>query len=276
MENHPERFVSPKVSTEYDVTRAKILIGDFLARFEEPCTADQLREILTVNETVIDYFTYTEAYEQMLANAMIELDESCCVRLTDAGKELVPELSELALKSLRDRALGSAQSYFSEKKNRRDTQVRLLEQDDAFGAMCECLDNGRLLMRLTLWSKDKELADFLRARMNADTVRLYCAVMDCILGARAKAEPAAEQTEYEQRLAAAAQMLAKQTAENDCSSSKTQSGFEVRCVCRVQQKVCELEISAPDEQQAQRICRRLSQDDTLLECIVACVLANRT
>ena len=100
--------------------------------------------------------------------------------------------------------------------------------------------------------------------------------MDCILGARAKAEPAAEQTEYEQRLAAAAQMLAKQTAENDCSSSKTQSGFEVRCVCRVQQKVCELEISAPDEQQAQRICRRLSQDDTLLECIVACVLANRT
>ena len=88
MENHPERFVSPKVSTEYDVTRAKILIGDFLARFEEPCTADQLREILTVNETVIDYFTYTEAYEQMLANA-----PACALQMRE--KSLFPSFPSL-------------------------------------------------------------------------------------------------------------------------------------------------------------------------------------
>lgn len=275
LENHAERFVSPKITKEYDVTRAKILIGDFLARFEEPCTADELREILTVNETVIDYFTYVQAYEQMLANAMIELDESGCVRLTQEGGQLVPELSELALKSLRDRALESAQSYFSEKKNQRDTQVRLLEQDDAFGALCECFDNGRLLMRLTLWSADKELADFLRARMNADTVRLYCAVMDCILGAKAEKQPAPEQSEYEKRLAGAAREYAKQSVQNVCSCKQAESGFEVKCECCAQQKLCELEISAPDEQQARSICQRLTHDSTLLESIVGCVLANR-
>lgn len=81
MQTHPERFIPQSRNTEFDVTRAKIIIGDFLARFEKPCTAVALREILTVNETVIAYFTYVQAYEQMLENAMIELDENGCVRL---------------------------------------------------------------------------------------------------------------------------------------------------------------------------------------------------
>ena len=278
MENHPERFVSPKVNTEFDVTRAKIIIGDFLARFEEPCTDSELREILTVNETVIDYFTFVEAYEQMLANKMIELDEKGFVKLTEQGQALVPELSELAMKSLRDRAVESGESYLRGKKTERDTQVSLLERGGAYGALCECYDNGRLLMRLILWTSDKELADFLRAKMNADTVRLYCAVMDCILGAQMKNTSSDEQTAYEQRLVCAAQELAQQNAENICTSRQTDGVFEVRCECVGQagQTLAELETGAPDSEQAEMICARLKQDKTLLDSILACVLANRT
>ena len=100
MEN-PERFFSPKVNTEFDAARAKIIIGDFLARYEEPCSAAELREILTVNDTVIAYFTYVEAYEQMLGNGMIEVDKNGCVRLTETGKQLISETG----RSLRRRAI---------------------------------------------------------------------------------------------------------------------------------------------------------------------------
>ncbi len=259
------------------MTRAKILIGDFLARFEIPCTAVALREILTVNETVIAYFTYVEAYEQMLENAMIELDESGFVRLTQTGKQLVGELSDLAVKSLRDKALASGESYFREKKTERDTKVQLVEENDAFAAQCECFDNGSLLMRIKLFYPDRELADHMRSLMNADPVGLYCRVFDRILRKSLDLVELSPQTPMDKTMFESVRRFAAayEDPENKCVSKALDKGYEVVCKCSSDDTVLmELGVYAPDEEQADYICEKLSQDTLIFSIVTRLVLQN--
>lgn len=274
---HPERFVSQSVMTEFDVTRAKIIIGDLLARFETPCTAAELREILTVNETVIAYFTYVEAYEQMLANSMIELDQSTCVKLTETGRQLVGELSKLVPQSFRDKALDSAQSYFYEKKTQRDTKVSLIEQGGSFAAQCECFDDRVLLMRIAVWNKDREIADLIRSLMNADPVGLYCGMFDHILGVKSEKTETVPESPLEKALIKAVKDFAVQhgSCERRCEVKALDKGFEVGCSCTDEQLLLmQLDVFVPDEQQAGFISRRLEQDESLLESTVQCLLSN--
>lgn len=276
MKKNPESFLSPKTNTEFDVTRAKIIIGDFLERFEEPCTANELREILTVNENVIGYFTYVDAYDQMLENKMIMLDENGNVRLTKEGKQLVPELLELSPEKLRDRALASARDYFREKKTERDTAVTLVEADNAFGARCECFDNGLTLMRVTLWYPQRELADFMRSLMNTDPVGLYCELFDRILRTTLDLVEFSAQTQMDEMLVRGVSSFLNDHSEqiNECASNALDKGFEVNCKCHDEQLLMELDVFAPDQQQANFICRKLSQDKLIFSVVTRLVLQN--
>ncbi len=276
MEN-PERFFSPKVNTEFDATKAKIIIGDFLARYDEPCTAAQLREILTVNDTVIAYFTYVEAYEQMLGNAMIEVDENGCVRLTEEGRQLVPEISEFTSEKLKDRALASADSYFREKKTQRDTSVQLVEQGGFFGARCECFDNQTPLMRVTLWYPDRELADFMRSLMNIDPVGLYCGVLDRVLGIKTELVEFSAITPMDKTLEHGVREFVDKHSDcvNECRNKALDKGFEVSCRCSDDERlVMELEVYAPDEQQAENLCRSIEKDSLVYSVVTRLVLQN--
>lgn len=277
MQTHPERFISQSKNTEFDVTRAKILIGDFLARFETPCTAVALREILTVNETVIEYFTYVQAYEQMLENAVIGLDENGCVHLTQTGSELVGELAPLVSQRLREKAIASGESYFREQKTERDTRVQLVETDGTYAAQCECFDNSTTLMRVTLYNKDKELADHLRSLMNADPVGLYCAVLDHILGTAEKKGELPEQTTLERSLTQGVERFVAQHPQTncECESMALDKGFEAMCKCFSEGLLLmQLGVFAPDERQAGYICDRLGQDKDIFSATVKLVLQN--
>lgn len=277
MQTHPERFIPQSRNTEFDVTRAKIIIGDFLARFEKPCTAVALREILTVNETVIAYFTYVQAYEQMLENAMIELDENGCVRLTQVGKQLAGELSELASQRLREKALASGENYFCEKKTERDTQVRLIEKNGCFAAQCKCFDNSTTLMSITLWHKDRELADYLRSLMNADPVGLYCDVFDYILGTAKKKIGPPDQTVFERSLTQGVERFMNKhlTTNCKCAVRAVDKGFEMNCECFDDDLLLmELCVFAPDERQAGFICDRLEKDKDIFSVLTGLVLRN--
>ena len=276
MAKNPERFISQSKNTEFDVTRAKILIGDFLARFDTPCTPDTLREILTVNETVIAYFTYVEAYEQMLANAMLTLDDKGFVTLTETGRQLVSELSDLAVQKLRDKALASGESYFLDKKTRRDTCVKLVENGSLSGAQCECFDNGITLMRITLFYSEKELADYMRSLMNADPVGLYCKVFDRLLRVTLDLEEFEPQSQIDKNLLDGVLNFVSENSEfnNKCVSKALDKGFEVTCKCTGEQLLMELSVFAQDEQQAEYICEKLSQDKLIFSIVTRLVLQN--
>jgi hypothetical protein len=277
LKKNPERFISPKANTEFDVTRAKIIIGDFLSRFEEPCTATELREILTVNENVIGYFTYVDAYDQMLDNKMISVGENGIVRLTETGRELLPELLELSSEKLRDRALASAESYFCEKKTRRDTDVRLIEKDGSYAAVCECFDNGTVLMLITLWYPDMEKADFIRSLMNADPVGIYCSVFDRLLRKTLDLVELSPQSAIDENMLDAVQSYASNQpeSENRCESKALDKGFEVDCKCFGDETLLmELDVFAPDEQQAGFICQKLTQDKLIYSVVTRLVLQN--
>lgn len=277
MQTHPERFISQSKNTEFDVTRAKILIGDFLARFELPCTVVALREILTVNETVIEYFTYVEAYEQMLENAMIELDQNGCVRLTQTGSQLVGELSQLAEQRLREKAIASGESYFREQKTERDTRVQLVETDGTYAAQCECFDNSTTLMRITLYNKDKELADHLRSLMNSDPVGLYCAVFDHILGTAEKKGEVPQQSTLEKSLTQGVERFVREHPQTscECESKAVNKGFEATCKCFSDGLLLmRIGVFAPNEQQAEYICDRLGKDNDIFSAVVKLVLQN--
>ena len=276
MAKNPERFISQSKNTEFDVTRAKILIGDFLARFDTPCTPDTLREILTVNETVIAYFTYVEAYEQMLANAMLTLDDKGFVTLTETGRQLVSELSDLAVQKLRDKALASGESYFLDKKTRRDTCVKLVENGGLSGAQCECFDNGVTLMRITLFYSETELADYMRSLMNADPVGLYCKVFDRLLRVTLDLEEFEPQSQIDKNLLDGVLNFVSENSEfnNKCVSKALDKGFEVTCKCTGEQLLMELSVFAQDEQQAEYICEKLSQDKLIFSIVTRLVLQN--
>ena len=277
MKRNPERFFSESSKTVFDATQAKILIGDFLSRFDKQCTADILREILTVNETVIAYFTYVEAFDEMTANSMIETTESGIVRLTSAGEQLVRELDKLVPKSLRDRALASGQEYFRRKKEDRDTDIRLVEQDGSFGARCECFDNGKTLMRITLWYPDRELADFMRSLMNFDPVGLYCDVLDRILGIKTQLVEFSAPTPMDETLLNGVQKFFEKHSDHviECGSKALDKGFEVSCRCSdEQQLLMELDVFAPDEQQAEYLCKSISKDKMIFCLIERLVLQN--
>lgn len=276
MEN-PERFFSPKVNTEFDAARAKIIIGDFLARYEEPCSAAELREILTVNDTVIAYFTYVEAYEQMLGNGMIEIDKNGCVRLTETGKQLISEISEFTSEKLRDRAIASAESYFREKKTQRDTKVSLADQDGAFGARCECFDNRTPLMRVILWYDDRELADFMRSLMNVDPVGLYCGVLDRVLGIKTELVEFSAESPMDRTLEQGVRRFIGEHTDcvNKCTAKALDKGFEVSCRCSDDERLLmELEVYAPDEQQAENLCRSIEKDSLVYSVVTRLVLQN--
>ena len=277
MEKNPERFFSQQMKTIFDVSQAKILIGSFLSSSQINCTAAQLREILTVNENVIGYFTYVEAFEQMCKDGMTQTDAQGHVKLTDTGRQLVSELESMVPRSLRDRALISGEEYMQDKKNKRDIRVELVSQGEDLGAQCECCDSGRTLMRMVLWNTDKELSDHERSLMNSDPSRLYCSVMDYILGKMPPHEDFAGQTDLEKRLTAAAREKAERAqTKNSCRIKQLPQGLIVSCKCSCGAKVLmELDVGAPDKEQAQYIANRLEQDTGLYKSAVECVLKNR-
>lgn len=277
MEKNPERFFSQQMKTIFDVSQAKILIGSFLSSSQINCTAAQLREILTVNENVIGYFTYVEAFEQMCKDGMTQTDAQGHVKLTDMGRQLVSELESMVPRSLRDRALISGEEYMQDKKNKRDIRVELVSQGENLGAQCECCDSGRTLMRMVLWNREREISDHERSLMNSDPSRLYCSVMDYILGKMPPDEDFAGQTDLEKRLTAAAREKAeKAQTKNSCRIKQLPQGLIVSCKCSCGAKVLmELDVGAPDKEQAQFIAKRLENDMSLYKNIVECVLKNR-
>lgn len=277
MENNPEKYISPKANTEFDVTGAKILIGDFLARSDDRYTADELGEILTVNENVIDYFVYVRAYDELEQDGIVVVDENGFAALSEKGRGLVAELEKLVPKSLRDKALMSGERYKREKKSSEDTRVYLEENGERTAAVCECFDNGRTLMRIKLWNDEKELAEHERSMMNADPVKLYCKVLDLVLGNFSGEEVTLTGTPLEITLGEAVQKYVRSCgkAENICS---VDSQGEVRAVCRCtagEKLVMELEVNAPDETQADYLCGKMAENTALFSQVTNAVLSNR-
>ncbi len=90
-------------------------------------------------------------------------------------------------------------------------------------------------------------------------------------------EDFAGQTDLEKRLTAAAREKAeKAQTKNSCRIKQLPQGLIVSCKCSCGAKVLmELDVGAPDKEQAQFIAKRLENDMSLYKNIVECVLKNR-
>ncbi len=166
-----------------DVYEAKILLAYFLYQIDRPCTPMQLVEICEASE-VMDYFLFTEAITRMTENGTVELVDVDGTRqyvLSEKGREGAEDFKTMVPKSLREKIYATGLKFFAMLKNERDVTIETKEHENGFLVHCQCRDDDRVLMDISVFAPDAEQAEFISAKIRSNPGALYSQVIDYIV-----------------------------------------------------------------------------------------------
>ena len=166
-----------------DIYAVKILLCYFLKKINRPVTPNQLLEIAT-GTNIVNYFSYNHAVDSMLKTDLIEekvIDNVSHYILTDMGAMGAEEFKTMAPKTSREKILSAGLKFFTKLKNENTVSFEIVETDKGCEVKCRCVDNGLILMELSLFAPDMEQAEFIRQKIKINPQAFYGNVMSYVL-----------------------------------------------------------------------------------------------
>lgn len=176
--------INPSVLNPQEVYEVKLLLAYFLCQIDKPCTPNQLLEIATGENGVVDYFLYTEAVSEMLETGTFEkklIDGEEYIVISENGKAGAESFKRLVPKSVRDRIYASGMRLFARIKNEQTVKCEIKDLEKGCTVKCVINDSGFELMSLSLFAPDREQAKHIRDKIEQNPSALYGRVLDYVL-----------------------------------------------------------------------------------------------
>lgn len=183
MLHNPNEFISDEMKNVSEVYRVEILLAYFLNQTEQLVTPNQLMEIAT-SDNLVNYFSYTEAINQMLTVGTVEIVEiegTAYYKLTEKGIKGAEDFKFHVSKSFRDRIYASGLKLFAKLKNERDITFDITQTDNGYEVHCSCKEGDLVLMDITLFAPDIEQANYIKSKINMNPTDFYCRVVDYVI-----------------------------------------------------------------------------------------------
>lgn len=165
-----------------DKQEIKILICFLLDKTEQNFTKNDITSILQM-QGLANYFEVSQAFEEMVNNNNIVEDKenNHYYVLTPTGKIIVDELGASLPVSVREKALDSAQRYFSRLKSEQENTVTIRKNQFGYSVSCKVSGGEFNMMELKLYAPDMHTAVTIRDNFYHDPSAVYNSVM-AILG----------------------------------------------------------------------------------------------
>ncbi len=161
-----------------DKQEIKILICFLLDKTEQNFTKNDITSILQM-QGLANYFEVSQAFEEMVNNKNIVLnsEDDRYYVLTSTGKMIVDELGSTVPISVREKALGSAQRYFSRLKSEEENTVTIRKNQFGYSVSCKVSGGEFNMMELKLYAPDMHTAVMIRDNFYHDPSAVYDSVM---------------------------------------------------------------------------------------------------
>ncbi len=161
----------------------KILLCYLLNKLNRSVTEEQLYEIALDSET-INYFSYTEALGELLKNGSakkVNNENGVYIELTEKGRHGADYFDETVPRYYRYRILKAAVYYFARLERKNDGSAEVVPTENGFEVRCTIKDSSYDLMRMALYSPDREQAELIGEKFMLDPVGFYRKVVGFVL-----------------------------------------------------------------------------------------------
>ncbi len=176
----------PNVSyTLKDKTEIKIFVLYLLMHAEEPCDFVTLHDMV-VQDGVVRQFDFMECFFELAeteALQKLEKDGKEYFTVTESGKEAAKMLEADLSKSMRERALRSANRYlqYRVRGNKAHSEVEALE-NGKFRLTCECSDRDGVYMHASVVLDNKRQAELMKYNFDDRTELIYRGLLSLLSG----------------------------------------------------------------------------------------------
>lgn len=169
-----ERFIS-------DPTDVKILICYTLSCVKTPQSRERLCEVLTSHGDV-NYFSLFEAVEELIRDGFVsENEDGLCV--TGKGLQIASTFNRKLPASLRESAAVMSLRLAAAERSKAENPCDILPlENGGFNVDMRINDGGDELLHITVYASDREQAELLKKRFDADPTLIYTGMIALLTG----------------------------------------------------------------------------------------------
>lgn len=165
----------------FNTADIKILICYILSAINEPIPADMLSNLLHY-EGIANGFEVSDSIATLQKNGMIvpanENEDSYIV--TSSGREIADTLKNSLSFTVRDRACTAALKMMTRFKNARDTDIKIIKEDDRTYISCSAIDRNHPFITVKLLVADETQALCVKERFLDHSSEIYSEIIELL------------------------------------------------------------------------------------------------
>ena len=165
----------------FSTAEIKILICYILSSIKDPVPANMLSNQLHY-EGIANAFEVSDAITTLYKNEMIALaDESLdAYTITPKGRVIADTLKTSLSYTVRDRAYTAALRMMVRFKNDKNTDIKILHEDDRTYIQCSALDREHAFVSVKLLVSDESQAHYIKERFLNHSSEIYSGIIDLL------------------------------------------------------------------------------------------------
>ena len=165
----------------FNTADIKILICYILSSISEPVPANMLSNLLHY-EGIANVFEVSDSISSLQKSGMIEADgdDTDSYTVTGKGREVANTLKNSLSFTVRERACAAALKMMGRLKNARNTEIKIIREDENTYLNSAVIDSDKTLMSFKLLVADEHQATFIKEKFLNHTSEIYSGLIELI------------------------------------------------------------------------------------------------
>jgi len=170
----------------YDDDKIKLILLYLLNELDDAFDFQTISEII-VWDGSINYFVFTDCFNQLLANGAIEkvLDEKNekeLFRISPLGRSSIEVLEDTLVKFIKERIMRSATRLLAFKKDGSSIATAIAPKEDGYQLTCKLKNKKFDLLEIKMYFDNKEEAELLQTEFDKRAEHIYSGVLALLSG----------------------------------------------------------------------------------------------
>lgn len=165
----------------FNTAEIKILICYILNTIKEPVPANMLGNLLHY-EGIANAFEVSDAIATLTENGQLVLvnESDDTYTVTDKGTNVAETLKTSLSFSVKERACAAALKMMARFKNARDTDIKIIKEDDDTYIRCTALDGNKPLISVKMLVADDTQALSIKERFLNNSSEIYSSIIELL------------------------------------------------------------------------------------------------
>ncbi len=164
----------------YDDDKIKLIILYLLNELDDSYDFQTITEII-VWDSSINYFVFTDCFNQLVENGSIEKFLSPegveMFRISENGRISIEAVEDTLLKFVKERIMRSATRLLAFKKDGSNVTTNLEKTEDGYNLTCSLKNKKFSLLELKLFLDSEEEAQFLQTGFDQRAEKIYSGIL---------------------------------------------------------------------------------------------------